>query len=47
MRIRLRGTEAEIDAAIAKLETLLTVYERSEPYWCTDGTCFVYLRVQL
>jgi len=47
MRIRITGTAAEIDAAIAKLETLLTVYERSKPYPRGEGRYDVYLGVQL
>jgi hypothetical protein len=47
MQIRLRGTEAEIDAAIAKMETLLTVFERSRPYPRGGGQFDVYVRVQL
>ena len=47
MRIRITGTAAEIDAAIAKLETLLTVFEYSSPVPVGDGRLEVRLEVQL
>lgn len=47
MQVRLRGTEAEIEAAIAKMETLLTVYERGQPTPTGDGELEIILGVQL
>jgi hypothetical protein len=47
MIIRLTGTPDEIDAAIAKLEALLTVYERDTPEPIGGGQVKVRIGVQL
>jgi hypothetical protein len=47
VQVRLRGTEAEIDSAIAKMETLLTVWDRSRPVPLGADTLEVCVQVQL
>ena len=47
MVITLNGTEAEIEAAIIKLGTLLTIYERSQPWPVGNGQVNVRIGVQL
>ena len=47
MIIRLTGTLDEIDAAIAKLEALVTIYERNTPQPISGGQVIVRIGVQL